>query len=45
MLLPGQDSDNALYDTTTPGLPVINDLSARAGLRFNGVDLSRTRTI
>jgi iron complex outermembrane recepter protein len=39
-LLPGQDSNNALFDTTTPGLPVLNNLSARAGLRFKGVDLS-----
>ena len=39
-LLPGQDSNNALFDTTTPGLPVLNNLSARAGLRFNGVDIS-----
>jgi outer membrane receptor protein involved in Fe transport len=39
-LLQGQDPRNALYDTTIPGLPVVNDLSARAGLRFSGVDLS-----
>jgi iron complex outermembrane receptor protein len=39
-LLPGQDSNNALFDTTTPGLPVLNNLSARAGLRFNGFDIS-----
>jgi iron complex outermembrane recepter protein len=39
-LLPGQDNRNALFDTTIPGLPVLNNLSARAGLRFNGVDLS-----
>ncbi len=39
-LLPGQDPANGLNDTTIPGLPVINNLSARAGLRFNGLDLS-----
>jgi outer membrane receptor protein involved in Fe transport len=39
-LLQGQDPNNALYDTTLPGLPIVNNLSARAGLRFNGVDLS-----
>jgi outer membrane receptor protein involved in Fe transport len=39
-LLQGQNSNNALYDPTIPGLPVINDLSLRAGIRFSGVDLS-----
>ncbi len=39
-LLPGQDSNNALFDTTLPGLPVLNNLSIRAGLRFNGLDIS-----
>jgi outer membrane receptor protein involved in Fe transport len=39
-LLATQDSNNALYDTTIPGLPVTNNLSARAGLRFNGFDVS-----
>jgi len=39
-LLQGQNPNNALYDPTIPGLPVINDLSLRAGVRFNGVDLS-----
>jgi outer membrane receptor protein involved in Fe transport len=39
-LLPGQDSNNALFDTTLPGLPVLNNLSLRAGVRFNGFDLS-----
>jgi iron complex outermembrane recepter protein len=39
-LLPGQDQNNALYDTTIPGLPVVNNLSARAGMRFSGLDLS-----
>jgi outer membrane receptor protein involved in Fe transport len=39
-LLPSQDSANALYDNTLPGLPVVNDLSGRAGVRFNALDLS-----
>jgi iron complex outermembrane receptor protein len=39
-LLPGQDQNNALFDTTIPGLPVVNNLSARAGMRFSGLDLS-----
>ncbi len=39
-LLQGQDPNNALYDTTIPGLPIVNNLSARAGLRFSGFDLS-----
>ena len=39
-LLQGQDSNNGLFDTTIPGLPVVNNLSARAGLRFNGFDIS-----
>jgi iron complex outermembrane recepter protein len=39
-LLPGQDSNNALFDNTLPGLPVLNNLSLRAGLRFNGFDIS-----
>jgi outer membrane receptor protein involved in Fe transport len=39
-LLPIQDSNNAIFDTTLPGLPIVNNLSARAGLRFNGFDLS-----
>jgi len=38
--LPAQDNNNGLFDTTIPGLPVVNNLQARAGLRFNGVDLS-----
>ncbi len=38
--LPGQDPANGLNDITIPGLPTINNLSARAGLRFNGLDLS-----
>ena len=39
-LLPGQDSNNGLFDNTIPGLPVVNNLSLRAGLRFNGLDIS-----
>ena len=39
-LLQGQDQRNALFDQTLPGLPVVNNLSARAGLRFNGCDVS-----
>ena len=39
-LLPGQDQNNALYDTTIPGLPVVNNLSARAGVRYEGFDIS-----
>jgi iron complex outermembrane recepter protein len=39
-LLPQQDSNNGLFDNTLPGLPVVNNLSLRAGLRFNGVDIS-----
>jgi iron complex outermembrane recepter protein len=38
--LPIQDSNNAIFDTTLPGLPTVNNLSARAGFRFNGFDLS-----
>jgi outer membrane receptor protein involved in Fe transport len=39
-LLSGQDQNNALYDQTIPGLPVVNNLSARAGFRWSGFDLS-----
>jgi iron complex outermembrane recepter protein len=39
-LLQGQDSRNAIFDPTLPGLPVVNNLSTRAGLRFSGLDLS-----
>jgi outer membrane receptor protein involved in Fe transport len=39
-LLQGQDPNNGLFDTTLPGLPVINNLSLRAGVRFNGLDVS-----
>jgi outer membrane receptor protein involved in Fe transport len=39
-LLPQQDSNNGLFDNTLRGLPVVNNLSLRAGLRFNGLDIS-----
>jgi iron complex outermembrane receptor protein len=39
-LLPGQDDNNGLFDKTLPGLPVVNNLSLRAGLRFSGFDIS-----
>jgi iron complex outermembrane recepter protein len=39
-ILPIQDNNNAIFDTTLPGLPVVNNLSARAGLRFSGIDVS-----
>jgi len=39
-LVPGQNSNNALFDTTIPGLPATKNLSFRAGLRFNGFDVS-----
>jgi len=39
-LLPGQDTRNALYDTTIPSLPITSDLDLRTGLRWSGFDLS-----
>jgi iron complex outermembrane receptor protein len=40
-LVPYLDANNAPNsDTTLPGLPVIRLLSVRAGMRFNGFDLS-----
>jgi outer membrane receptor protein involved in Fe transport len=39
-LLQSQDPNNALYDTTIPGLPIAENLSLRAGLRFDGLDIS-----
>jgi hypothetical protein len=39
-LLPGQDPRNALNDVTLPGLPVTRNLQLRAGLRWNGYDIS-----
>jgi outer membrane receptor protein involved in Fe transport len=35
-----QDAHNALFDDTIPGLPQINNLQMRAGVRWNGFDLS-----
>ncbi len=35
-----QDTNNAIFDDTLPGPPVVNDLSLRAGLRFSGLDIS-----
>jgi iron complex outermembrane receptor protein len=39
-MLPGQDSRNALYDTTIPGLPQTKNLQLRAGFRWDGYDVS-----
>jgi iron complex outermembrane receptor protein len=39
-LVPLQDRRNALNDPTIPGLPQTNNLSARAGLRWGGIDVS-----
>ncbi len=39
-LLPIQNGNNGSYDTTIPGLPSTTNLSLRAGIRYNGVDLS-----
>ena len=39
-LIPGLDNRNALFDDSVPGLPATKDLTARAGLRFNGFDVS-----
>jgi iron complex outermembrane receptor protein len=39
-LFPIQDANNALIDTTLRGPPVLNNLSLRAGMRFNGFDVS-----
>jgi iron complex outermembrane recepter protein len=39
-LLPGQNTNNGLFDNTLPGLPVVNNLALRAGLRFSGLDVS-----
>jgi iron complex outermembrane receptor protein len=35
-----RDSANVIYDPTIPGMPLTKSLAARAGLRFNGIDLS-----
>jgi iron complex outermembrane receptor protein len=39
-LLPGQDSSNALFDTTIPGLPQTKNLQLRTGFRWSGYDIS-----
>ena len=39
-LLPGQDTHNALFDTTIPGLPQTKNLQLRAGFRWSGYDVS-----
>ena len=39
-LLSGQNANNALFDQTIPGLPVVRNLSLRGGFRFAGFDLS-----
>ena len=39
-LLPEQDANNALNDVTLPGLPITRNLQLRAGLRWNGYDIS-----
>ena len=39
-LLPSQDSRNALFDTTIPGLPQTKSLQLRAGFRWNEFDVS-----
>ncbi len=39
-LLPLQDTRNALNDATLPGLPETRNLNLRAGLRWNGYDIS-----
>jgi hypothetical protein len=35
-----QDSRNAFFDNTLPGLPLSRELGARVGVRFNGFDIS-----
>jgi iron complex outermembrane recepter protein len=39
-LLPGQDPNNGLNDTTIPGLPVNKNLNLRGGMRWSGFDVS-----
>jgi len=39
-LLPNQDTRNALFDATLPGLPQTRNLQLRAGLRWHGYDVS-----
>ena len=38
--VPYQDARNGLNDTSLPGLPLARNLSLRAGLRWNGFDVS-----
>jgi iron complex outermembrane recepter protein len=35
-----RDAANVIYDPTIPGMPLTKALAARAGLRFNGLDVS-----
>lgn len=39
-LVPTQNSNNASFDSTLPGLPNTSNLALRAGLRFSGFDVS-----
>ena len=39
-LLPIFNPNNAISDSSLPGLPVTNNLSLRAGFRFSGFDVS-----
>ena len=39
-LLPTQNANNAVHDTTIPGLPQTKNLNLRFGTRFGGLDLS-----
>jgi iron complex outermembrane recepter protein len=39
-LLPGQDPNNGVVDTTLPGLPRTTLLNMRAGMRWSGFDVS-----
>ena len=39
-LLPSQDSRNAIFDSTLPGLPVTKNLTLRGGLRWGAYDIS-----
>jgi iron complex outermembrane recepter protein len=39
-LLPTQDPKNGISDPTIPGLPLVRSLAMRAGMRWNGMDVS-----
>jgi len=39
-LLSTQDPRNGVIDPTIPGLPIVQSLNARAGLRWGGIDMS-----